>query len=362
VSLNQSNRKIIAVFCITVLLAACSAKLRKAETESAYRFFPPPPAGAKIQYLTKISSSSDINKKQSWLKRYVFGSEPVKSINKPYGITLNNGKIYICDTMLPGLEIIDLESSTFEYFIPNGAGELRKPTNCALDEQGNLYVADTERGQVVIFDAALNYRSAIGDGQDMRPTDVSINGNNIWLCDLQSHQIKVFSAKTSRLLFAFPDLNQNRPGYLYSPTNLYVKNDKVYVTDTGDSRVKIFSLDGSYLTSVGSFGKSSGQFVRPKGVAVDREGNICVVDAAFENVQVFNSEGGLLTFFGGSYKSEGDMYLPAKVAIDFENTGFFEKYVAPGYDLKYLILVTNQYGPDKVSIYGFIENEVSIGE
>jgi len=32
----------------------------------------------------------------------------------------------------------------------------------------------------------------------------------------------------------------------------------------------------------------------------------------------------------------------------------FRKDVAPGYDLKYLIFVTNQYGPWKINVYGFI--------
>lgn len=358
--LSPSNHlflKICIIACAGLLLTSCAAKLRKAETRTAFRFFPPPPAAAKIQYLTKISSSSDIAGKQSWLKRYIFGEEPDRPIFKPYGIALKKGKIYICDTMLPGLEIIDLEASTFEYFTPGGAGELRKPTNCALDDQGNLYIADTGRRQVVIFDRDLNYKSVIGNGQDMKPTDVALDGDNLLVCDLQNHQVKVFSRESYRHLSSFPDQNHNLPGYLYSPTNIYIENDKIYVTDTGDSKVKVFSKDEKFILAVGSFGNLTGQFVRPKGVAVDRDGNIFVADAAFENVQVFNADGSLLTFWGGSYKSEGDMYLPAKVAIDYDNLGFFKKYVAPGYKLKYLIFVTNQYGPDKIGIYGFIGPE-----
>ncbi|MCF6169313.1 hypothetical protein, partial [Lutibacter sp.] len=94
--------------------------------------------------------------------------------------------------------------------------------------------------------------------------------------------------------------------------------------------------------------------VRPKGIAVDKEENIYVVDASFENVQIFNKEGKLLLFFGGHYRSKGDMWLPTKVMIDYDNLKYFEKYVDPKFDLKYLIFVANQYGPDKVSVYGRI--------
>lgn len=94
-----------------------------------------------------------------------------------------------------------------------------------------------------------------------------------------------------------------------------------------------------------------------KGIAVDKENNLYVVDAGFENVQIFNNKGQLLMFFGGSYKGPGDMWLPAKVIIDYDNLNYFQKYVHESFDLKYLIFVTNQYGPSKINIYGFVETK-----
>ena len=98
-----------------------------------------------------------------------------------------------------------------------------------------------------------------------------------------------------------------------------------------------------------------GRFVRPKGIAVDNELNLHVVDAGFENVQIFNKDSKLLMFYGGNYKTKGDMWLPAKVTIDYDNLRFFKKYVHENFKLKYLIFVTNQFGPDKINVYGFIE-------
>jgi hypothetical protein len=82
-----------------------------------------------------------------------------------------------------------------------------------------------------------------------------------------------------------------------------------------------------------------------------------VVDAGFENVQIFDKEGQLLMFFGGPYNGPGDMWLPAKVIIDYNNLEYFQKYVHNNFNLKYLIFVTNQYGPDKVNVYGFVEEK-----
>ena len=59
--------------------------------------------------------------------------------------------------------------------------------------------------------------------------------------------------------------------------------------------------------------------------------------------------------FGGSGSGPGNMWLPAKVIVDYGNTKYFEKYVDKRFKLKYIILVSNNFGPNKINIYGFIE-------
>jgi DNA-binding beta-propeller fold protein YncE len=156
-------------------------------------------------------------------------------------------------------------------------------------------------------------------------------------------------------LNTFPAVNKDDPQSLFSPTNIFVTSNEVYVTDFGDFKIKVYSHDGEFIRSVGSYGQGIGQFSRPKGIAVDKDENLFVVDAGFENAQIFSKSGKLLMFFGGNYKGPGDMWLPAKVTLDYDNMEYFEKYVDPSFNLKYLIFVTNQFGPDKITIYGAVE-------
>ena len=94
-------------------------------------------------------------------------------------------------------------------------------------------------------------------------------------------------------------------------------------------------------------------------VSVDRENRLYAVDAAFSNVQIFNAEGQLLLVLGAAGAEPGDMYLPAKIAIDYDNVELFADWVAPGHEVEYLILVTNQYGPHKINVYGFQKESTS---
>jgi DNA-binding beta-propeller fold protein YncE len=340
---------------VGLLLLACSSKVTKPDEGETLIVYPPPPDTTRIQFLTGFSTSTEIVGKRSSFKTYVMGKEEEKSILKPYGFAIADGKIYICDTILGGLEVIDLDKKTFDYFQPAGLGQLKKPINCFVDEEGRLYVADSERQQVVIFDKQGKYLHSIGGGELEKPTDVTVYDNKIWISDIKNHKVLVYSRETYEVIFSLPDAPPDTPGFLFSPTNLYVSDNKVYVSDFGDFRIKIYrASDGEFLGSVGSYGNKLGQFVRPKGIAVDRNANLYVVDAGFENVQLFNPEGKLLMFFGGNTKAPGGMWLPAKVVLDYDHLDLFRKYVHDSFELQYLIFVVNQYGPAKINVYGFV--------
>ncbi|TAL74939.1 MAG: hypothetical protein EPN88_03590 [Bacteroidetes bacterium] len=353
------KRKFNRFFFLVVyvfILSSCSRDLVKSSTTSDLLIFPAPPDTTRVQYLTSISISTDIKGKQTAFNKFIFGEEVPKPVIKPYGITVHDSAIYICDTGLGGLIILDLSKKRFEYFIPSGKGQLQLPLNCSVDEKGFLFVADGNRRQVVVFDKEGKYVSEFGEpGESFKPTDVSVFGSKIFVVSVKNQRIFVFDRNNFRILMTFPDMEPGDDGYLYQPTNLFVDDFFVYVSDIGDNKIKIFSHDGKYLRSVGGYGNYAGQLMRPKGVAADKKSNLFVVDAAFENVQIFNRDGKVLMFFGGPYKTHGNMWLPADVAISYKGLDYFRKYVDASFNLKYLIFVTNQYGPDKVSVYGFVE-------
>jgi DNA-binding beta-propeller fold protein YncE len=61
---------------------------------------------------------------------------------------------------------------------------------------------------------------------------------------------------------------------------------------------------------------SPGNFVRPKGVAFDSQGNIWVADAAFNNFQIFAPTGQVRMFVGSPGIGPGQFQLPSALYID----------------------------------------------
>jgi DNA-binding beta-propeller fold protein YncE len=353
-------RKSAFFLVVAILLLSCNACFRqpaRSEQSGPVIVYPDPPAQPRIQYLTSFSSSKDFNSPQSAFNKFIFGEETALPIIKPYGITIHSNKIYICDTGLGGLEILDMENKTFEYFIPRGLGKLKFPINCALDERGYIYVADGNRKQVVIFSDSKTFENAISLYQDCKPTDLAVDGSTIYISVVDDHSIHMYDKYTGEFTGKFPGIEGQGKGYLYQPANIEVHDSIIYVSDIGACSIHTFDKKQQYLSSFGKPGRGFGQFTRPKGVDADKYGNIYVVDAAFENVQVFDPSGKLLISFGGTYEGPGGMWLPAGIAIDDQHNAFFREYVDNRFVLDYLIFVTNQYGPDKISVYGFLNQE-----
>lgn len=339
---------------IPLIMQACIQQPGNLADADQLIVYPQPPANTRIQYLTSFSTSADFGIEQSSFKKFVFGEEKVRPIVKPNGIAVREEKIYICDTGIKGLVILNTTDGSFSQFNPGGLGSLQMPLNCELDDEGYLYVADGNRKQVVIFDTDLKYSGVITIGQGHKPTDVEVDSDCIYVTVIDGHRIEVFDRKSHEHLYSFPSVSPGDSSWLYQPSNIELSGNKILVTDPGDCTVKVFSKEGLFEKSFGSPGKLYGQFTRPRGLAADREGNIYTVDAAFENVQIFNAYGELLLPFGGTYKGPGGMWLPADIAIDYNNLEYFSKWVSPDFKLEYLIYVTNQYGPDRLSVYGFV--------
>jgi len=354
--INAKKYLLFLLVCgIPILFNSCARLVHKpGKLKKEQVFYPGAPDTARFQYLTSISGS-DFMGKRTKFGTFIFGAEDVAHMVKPYGINIRNGKLYICDPGIGGLEVLDFNQSNYKNFVPGGPGQLKSPLNCYVDSNDKLYVADPGRHELVLFDSAGNYTYKISDTGEFKPTDVMVYGDEIWVTNPDNHRLNIYDKHTRQFLRYFAEqYGPGDDGFLYSPFNLYITEDIIYVTDFGDFRIKEFDRTGKFIKSIGSYGTGIGQFVRPKGIACDSNANLFVVDAGFENVQLFNKKSQLLMYFGGPYKGPGDMWLPAKVIIDYDNLQFFEKYVDPKFKLNYLVIVSNQYGPDKINIYGSI--------
>jgi DNA-binding beta-propeller fold protein YncE len=318
-------------------------------------FFPPPPAEPRVQFLTSFSREEDLGRRRNRLLTFLVGNPPPSvPVAKPYGATLHQDKLYVCDTVPGALVVFDLEERRLTRWARGDEGRLQVPIHVAFGPEGTLYVADAQRGQVVMFDPLGSYLGCLGAAGEMKPTDVAVAGHRVYVADVKNHRVAVYDRASRQRLFTLPRPPAKEEARLFSPTNLALDAaGHLYVSDSGAFRVQKYAPDGTFLKSFGTHGDAPGQFAMPKGIAVDRDGRIHVVDAAMQAVQVFDADGRLLMFFGEPGGSDRALNLPAAVSIDYLHVDRFQAFADPGFALDYLLLVTSQYGARKVNVFGF---------
>jgi len=81
----------------------------------------------------------------------------------------------------------------------------------------------------------------------------------------------------------------------------------VYVSDSGNTRVQVFTPQGRFIRQFGSYGSGKGQFFFPAGLAVDGSGNVYVGDDQRRTLAKFSPTGKVIWQIGGSASSDQDL-------------------------------------------------------
>ena len=82
---------------------------------------------------------------------------------------------------------------------------------------------------------------------------------------------------------------------------------KVYVSDSGNGRVEVFTPAGAFIGQVGSYGSSNGQFQLPYDLAVDSGNDLYVADNTLNTVSKFSPTGQFLWQIGGATAADPEL-------------------------------------------------------
>ncbi|HEX5027637.1 MAG TPA: NHL repeat-containing protein [Gaiellaceae bacterium] len=92
------------------------------------------------------------------------------------------------------------------------------------------------------------------------------------------------------------------------------KAGNVFVADTDNNRVQVFSAKGAFLRKWGTIGGGNGQFQVAEDIDVASDGTVAVADQQNERIQLFSSGGS----YQGSFSTPSE--LPRGVAIGDDGT------------------------------------------
>ncbi|MEW6072970.1 MAG: hypothetical protein AB1726_10325 [Planctomycetota bacterium] len=352
--MRRVSRRLASAFLAGAVLAACQSA-PPAEKQPTV-FFPLPPAAPRVQFLAWASGSAEVVAELSALERFTLGGseEPEQNINKPYGLAVRDGVVYVCDTKNFNIARLDFKSGRYSVLGDRGPGRLRKPINIVVDPLGYKFVADPLRAQVVVFGPDDSFAAAFDLPPPCHPVDVAYHENELFVLDNDDTcQIVVLDRSTGEVLRTFGAPGQ-APGQFHVPNSICVDPaGNLYVSDTLNYRIQKLTRTGEPIWVRGNPGYRLGQFGRPRGIRAGPDGVIYLVEGAMQLVQMFNGEGEVLMRFGGPGNVPGGMVLPATLAIDTTSLPYFEQYVHEDFRVDYLLFVANQYGSHLINVYAF---------
>ena len=217
-------------------------------------------------------------------------------------ITNNNPFYTVLD---PGQELTDINfgyRSRFE-FDPNNT-RLLYPTRLTWTQNGGYYVTDSKVDAIFIHDSTGNLTGQLR-GLNKPLGVISDAQGRIYVGNNGRNNVEIYSAG-GVLLQVIGD------GNLKMPNDLVFDNEQnLYVLDSQNKMVKVFSPDGLFVRRIGNAGGGDGQFTFPVAIAINYRtvdevevGELFVADKKSSRIQVFDLEGNYLRSFGGPVEEE----------------------------------------------------------
>jgi hypothetical protein len=191
------------------------------------------------------------------------------------------------------------------------------------------------------------------DGQFYNPEGVAVDKDgNVYVSDTYNNRIQIFTS-TGTFITKW-DSYGSGDGQFITPEGIALdKNGNIYVAECGNNRIQVLQNDGTFIRKWGSYGSGDGQFYCPVGVALDKNGNVYVADYENHRIQVFTSDGTFITKWGSYGSGDGQFFLPLHIALDKNG----DVYVADSYNHRIQVFTSDGTFITKWGSYGSGDGE-----
>lgn len=242
-------------------------------------------------------------------------------------------RVILSDPDIPAVHVLDPKRKT-SFIILGGQGHrMQSPAGVAVDGENNIYVADSKRGMVLVYDQYGRFVRYIGSfhGENMYqgPSGIAIDrkAGHLYLADSPRHLVLMLDLKGNLLKrvgkqgedTASGELKRrNKPGseaFNY-PTEIAVNDHEVAVLDTAGRRVQIMDLECNLLGGFSLLNAAYQETDRENGLGLDEEGNIYVSYVGTSEVRMYNADGDLQASFGQHGSRTGEFSAPRGLWVD----------------------------------------------
>jgi sugar lactone lactonase YvrE len=199
---------------------------------------------------------------------------------------------------------------------------LSHPSGVAVDDAGNVYVADAGDNAIKEWTPAGDALITLVSSGLKNPLGVAVDGaGNLYIADTGDNAVKKWTAAGNTLTTLVSSGLKNPVGVAVDDVG------NVYIADAGNNAIKQWTAASNTVTSLVSSGLKN-----PMGVAVDGAGNLYIADVGHNAIKQWTAASHALTTLVAP-----DMATPNGVAVDGSGNVYFadgfnsaiDKWTAP---------------------------------
>ncbi|NNE66817.1 MAG: hypothetical protein HKN33_09645 [Pyrinomonadaceae bacterium] len=246
---------------------------------------------------------------------------PGTGIGEPFGLAARNGDVFVSDGANGIIWLLN------EGKVSKFASGFKTPSHIAFDKKGNLFVADSGdhtvkrvslEGTVTVV-AGVAGKPGLKDGPASQalfraPIGIAVKNDKIFVADTYNDRIRVIEGSIVNTLAGsergFSDGPNATSVRFDSPTGLVFWGESLVIADTGNRRLRTIGPAGETRTILGGGGDTDpdgipggARLVSPVGLSVDRKGTLYIGD-------------------GNSVRAVGRRFVPVLETIAGGDRGF----------------------------------------
>jgi len=264
------------------------------------------------------------------LVTFAYGRERV--LLAPHHVTVDSrGRILIVD---PDAHAVHVLGDGDSFRIAGGPHRrLQLPNGIAVDAADNIYIADSERGLVLVYTPDGRFLRYLGKRGDETlfhyPTAIAIDRSSgrlflldsprhlMFVLDLEGNVLQRVGRRSAHAIGRFS--GDTIPMDFDYPTEIAIGANELVVVDSGNSRIRIMDLQCKPTAQFRIPAVPGPPILDEVGLGVDVSGNIYVSSTRDSQIRIYHRNGFLLSTFGRTGAEIGEFNSPAGLWIDGTN-------------------------------------------
>ncbi len=251
-----------------------------------------------------------------------FAYGPARVMGAPHQVTADSKlRVIISDPDQRAVHVLDPNGKTSFSILGDHGRRLHLPAGVAVDAEDNIYIADSDRGMVLVYNQHGQFLRYIGNfhGESMYsgPSGIAIDqkAGRLYLTDTPRNLVFILDLQGNVLKRVGRDRNGNGGGEFVSPTEIAVSDHGIVVLDTDQSRIQVLDFDGNRVSSY----RLAPGVDRNNGLAVDRDGDIYISYVDGATIGTYRPDGTSMGTFGQIGSRIGEFRLPGGLWVDADN-------------------------------------------